>query len=315
MKSYRYLHLDVFTRRVLSGNQLAVYLDGADVPADAMQAIAREMNFAETVFVLPPGRPECDARLRIFTPNEELPMAGHPTVGSAFALAHAGRVLPAQRRIVFDLIVGPTAVALDWKDGKLAFAWMTQRPPEFGTIANSALAASALSLSTDAVVGTGLPVQVVSCGVPFLFVPIASREAVDAARLDAAAYSACCRNAGIDELPVFLFTTATRADTAGATAYSRMFAPGLGIGEDPATGGASGPLGCYLVRHNAVSSDQAGKMLSRQGVKMQRPSEIHIAIGLQGDHAAAGNAASGQAISSVQVGGEAIVAGEGILYL
>jgi trans-2,3-dihydro-3-hydroxyanthranilate isomerase len=138
--------------------------------------------------------------------------------------------------------------------------------------------------------------------VPFLLVPLATRRAVDQAAFDPYAYDRFRRGAGLDELPVFLFSPESGPDK--ATVYSRMFAPGSGITEDPATGGASGPLGCYLVKNNVVTPDNAGAMLSLQGVKMGRPSSIHISIGVQ----------SGE-MTSVRVGGESIVAGEGTLYL
>src|SRR5215471_2821489 len=107
-RSYRYLHYDVFTDRLFGGNQLAVYLDGRGLPGATMQAIAKEMNFSETTFVLPPERPDTDARMRIFTPGEELPAAGHPTIGSTFALARAGVIERARASFVFGLGVGPT---------------------------------------------------------------------------------------------------------------------------------------------------------------------------------------------------------------
>lgn len=302
-RSYRYCHLDVFTDRLFGGNQLAVVLDGRGLTSETMQAIAKEMNFSETTFVLPPETGETDCRVRIFTPGEELPMAGHPTIGTAFALARAGIFGPERDRVVFGLGVGPTPVALAWRDGQLTFAWMTQMTPVFGTpIADPAGAAAALRLPSAAVAGTGLPVQTVSCGVPFLLVPITTRRAVDSASLDVTAYDAFIRASKLDELPVFLFSTETAADK--ATAYSRMFAPGIGITEDAATGSASGPLGCYLVRNRIVPPEKAGSILSLQGVKMGRPSHIHIAIGLE----------EGE-IDSVKVGGESVVAGEGTLYI
>jgi trans-2,3-dihydro-3-hydroxyanthranilate isomerase len=241
--------------------------------------------------------------VRIFTPGSELPMAGHPTIGTAFALARAGALTPNQERATFELGTGPTTIALSWKNDALAFAWMTQRKPVFGDpVADRAGAAASLRLSPAAVAGTGLPVQMVSCGVPFLIVPLATRRAVDNAALDATAYDNFCNAAGLDELPVFLFSKESGPDK--ATVYSRMFAPGFGIAEDAATGGASGPLGCYLVRHKVVAPERAGSMLSLQGVKMGRPSYVHIAIGVDnGD------------ISEVRVGGESVIAGEGTLYI
>jgi trans-2,3-dihydro-3-hydroxyanthranilate isomerase len=303
LRSYRYFHLDVFTDRLFSGNQLAVFIDGRGVEAETMQAIAKEMNFSETVFVLPPERPDSEARLRIFTPGEELPMAGHPTIGAAFALARAGVISEGRENLVFDLDIGPTPVSLQWRGTDLNFAWMSQSLPVFWQpVDDPAGAASALGLPPAAVGGSGLPVQVVSCGVPFLFVPLATRGAVDSAVLDERSYEAFRLVPGIDEAPILLFSTQSGQD--GATAYSRMFAPGLGMTEDAATGGAAGALGCYLVRHKIVTRNKAGSMLNLQGVRMGRPSQLHISIGLNADE-----------FESVRVGGRSVVAGEGILYI
>jgi trans-2,3-dihydro-3-hydroxyanthranilate isomerase len=303
MKSYRYLHLDVFTDHLFGGNQLAVFLDGRGLAADTMQAIAKEMNFSESTFILPPEQPGTDARMRIFTPAEELPMAGHPTIGSTYALARSGVIGAGRDMFVFGLGVGPVPVSLSWKNNTLNFAWMTQPNPTFGEpIADPAGAAAVLGLSPAAVAGTGLPVQVVSCGVPFLFIPLTTRQAVDGASLDVDALAAFYETSRKAAHGVFIFSAQPGGDK--ATVYSRMFAPGLGVLEDPATGSASGPLGCYLLRHKVVRPEQAHAMLSLQGVKMGRPSHVHISIG-----------ATKTEITSVRVGGEAVVAGEGTLYI
>jgi len=297
------LQLDVFTGDLFGGNQLAVFLDGRGLPSEMMQAVAREMNFSETTFILPPERPDTDVRMRIFTPGSEMPIAGHPTIGSTFALARAGVIAAGSERFVFGLGAGPTPVRLAWRQADLAFAWMTQGLPEFGApIPDPAGAAAALRLLRAAIPGTGLPVQTVSCGVPFLYVPLATRRAVDSASLDTEAYERFVRAAHLPELPVFLFSSETGGDK--STVYSRMFAPALGIAEDPATGVASGPLGCYLVRHKVVAPERAGAMLSLQGVKMGRSSQIHIAVGMKHGE-----------IMGVRIGGQAVVAGEGNLYL
>jgi len=302
-RSYRYLHYDVFTDRLFGGNQLAVYLDGRGLSTPAMQSIANEMNFSETTFLLPAENAGADFRLRIFTPTAELPMAGHPTIGSAFALARAGVLAPGRSDFVFALGLGPTPVSLTWRSSDLSFAFMTQQLPTFSRpIADSAGAAAALGLPHAAVAGTGLPVQVVSCGMPFLFIPLATRQAVDNAVSNAEAIDNLFRAAGMDASGVFLFSNEPGGDR--ATVYSRMFAPGFGIAEDPATGSASGPLGCYLVRHKVVPPDKAGAILSLQGVKMGRPSHVHVSIGVERAE-----------ITSVRVGGEAVLAGEGTLYV
>ena len=302
-RSYRYLHYDVFTDHLFGGNQLAVFLDGRGLPGDTMQAIAREMNFSETTFVLPPETPGTDVRMRIFTPFEEMPMAGHPTIGTTFALARAGVIERGRTHFVFGCNIGPVPVAMTWNDGDLGFAWMTQPLPAFGEpIPDPARTAAALSLSPTAVAGTGLPVQVVSCGVPFLFVPLTARRAVDNVVVNTSVLDTLFSATGTSPSGVFVFSA--EPGEPRATAYSRMFAPELGITEDPATGAASGPLGCYLVRHRVVQPEKADSMISLQGVKMGRPSYVHIAIGLQ----------QGE-ISSVQVGGEAVLAGEATLYV
>jgi trans-2,3-dihydro-3-hydroxyanthranilate isomerase len=303
MRSYRYLHYDVFTDHLFGGNQLAVFLDGRGLSTETMQAIAKEMNFSETTFVLPPETPGTDARVRIFTPAEELPMAGHPTIGTTFALARSGVLAPGREETVLGLTIGPTRVTLTWKGDDLGFAWMSQLAPTFGeTIADREAVARALSISPAAITGTGRPVQIVSCGVPFLFVPLTARRAVDNARLNVAALEELYERTTTSAHGVFVFSSEPGSDR--ATVYSRMFAPDLGVSEDPATGIASGPLGCYLVTHQMVAPAAAGAMMSLQGVKMGRPSHVHISIGTN----------DGQ-ITSVRVGGEAVLAGEGTLYV
>jgi len=302
-KSYRYLHLDVFSDRLFGGNQLAVFLDGRGLATDAMQAIANEMNFSETTFVLPAERADTDVRMRVFTPSTELPIAGHPTIGSTFALARVGVIAPDRDQFVFGLGVGPVPVELDWRHDELSFAWMTQPLPTFSApFANVGCVAAALGVSESAVADTNLPLQVVSCGVPFLIVPMTTRSAVDSATLNVTAYDELIRALPVEASGVFFFSHERGNDK--ATVYSRMFAPPVGVLEDPATGIASGPLGCYLVRHNMVTATAARSILSLQGVKMGRPSEVHVSIGVEGGD-----------IRSVRVGGAAVLAGEGTLYI
>jgi trans-2,3-dihydro-3-hydroxyanthranilate isomerase len=301
VRSYRFLHVDVFTDHLFGGNQLAVFPDGRGLSSETMQAIAKEMNFSETTFVLPPGeddRSGTDMRVRIFTPGSELPMAGHPTIGTTFALAQIGVIAPARERIVFGLGIGPTPVTMTWTDRELNFAWMTQATPVFGEpIADRACAAAAIGLPETAI--ASFPVQVVSCGLPYVLVPLATRQAVDSAVLNVSAYDRLATVAGGRDLNgVFLFSTERAQDN--ATAYSRMFAPAIGVFEDPATGSASGPLGCYLVRHGLVPPGQAGHMISRQGVKMGRPSRVHIRV-----------AGAPDTITDVKVGGASVLVGDG----
>jgi trans-2,3-dihydro-3-hydroxyanthranilate isomerase len=316
MASYRYLHFDVFTDRLFGGNQLAVFPDARGLTDAEMQAIAKEMNFSESTFVLPPERTDTDVRLRIFTPAAELPMAGHPTIGSTFALARIGVIGPERDRFVFGLGVGPTSVSLAWQGAaqdrsdsqsrhenghaQLAFAWMTQLNPTFGEPIDDRAGVAAILGLSDAALKPGKPPRVVSCGVPCLLVPLATRADVDRAYFDRSAWERFWASRARQAICVFLFSVEPASD--GATAYSRMFAPDLGVGEDPATGGASGPLGCYLVEHELVSPDRAQTMLSVQGMKMGRPSHVHISIGLERGK-----------IASVRVGGTSVFVGEGVL--
>jgi len=301
--SRAYLHYDVFTNEPLTGNQLAVFLDGRELDASRMQALAREMAFSESTFILPAESADTGVRMRIFTPGTELPMAGHPTIGSTFALAEAGVITPRMERFVFGLGVGPTPVALEWNGDRLRFAWMTQLVPTFGTIVSDAqVVAAALGVRPDDIAAE-LPIQEISCGVPFLLVPMLSRESVDRAVSEAGPLRRMGERIGTN-LPVFLFTTAPGSPD--GTVYSRMFAPHFdaGIPEDPATGGASGPLGCYLVRYGLVSGDATQHIVSLQGFAMGRPSYIHIRI-----------AGTRDQITKVEVGGEAILVARGTLVV
>ena len=300
MNSRAYHLVDVFTDRAFGGNPLAVFLDGKGMSDALMQAIAKEFNLSETTFVLPPQNPACDFRVRIFTPANELPMAGHPTVGTTFVLARAGLVRPETGRTTITLEegVGPIPVTIDWKDGQPSFIEMQQPLPEFGQpIEDRAGTAEMLSLEPEAIRG-GLPIQVVSCGVPFLFVPVKSLEAIRRVRFRIDVAEKLKLSSG----NTFVFTMET--EFPGSGVHSRMLAPLLGVPEDPATGGASGPLGCYLVRHKVLASDGELRVVSEQGVEMGRPSFLHIRIRHTGDE-----------ITAVHVGGSCCYMGSGQLEL
>jgi trans-2,3-dihydro-3-hydroxyanthranilate isomerase len=256
------------------------------------------MNFSESTFVYP-ARAGGDAHMRIFTPGKELPIAGHPTIGTTFALAHLGTIARGRADWVYELGVGPTPVSLEWKDDELSFAWMTQPLPSFGgEIVDRSGVATACGVAESDLL-EGAPVQEVSCGVPYLFLPLTSRRAVDSVAIDRRALGDRCREAGLPELAVYVFTTEAPGD---ATVYSRMLAPSFGITEDPATGSACGPLGSYLLHHEIVTADRARAMVSLQGVAMRRPSRIHISIG-----------SDAGMITNVRVGGEAVIVGAGVL--
>ena len=299
MPVLQYVHLDVFTNQPYTGNQLAVFLDAEGLDERRMQRIANEMALPETTFVFPPEVSGANARVRIFTPSQELPMAGSPTVGTTFALAGAGRLRADAGQTVLGLNIGPTTVGLEWGQNGLRFAWMKQSIPTFGPIVTDTVAvAAALGIKPHELVGGNLPVQVASSGLPFLYVALNSRAAVDATVFDRAKLCALLRPLDLEELPVFVFSPEPAAD--GATVYSRMFAPGLGIPEDPGTGSACGPLGAYLLKYKAVSGKTVSRLVSLQGVRMGRPSRIYIALSIRAG-----------VLEEVQVGGEAVVVGKG----
>jgi PhzF family phenazine biosynthesis protein len=208
----RYLHYDVFTSTPFEGNQLAVYPDPPrDIAVERMQRIAAEMNFSETTFVFPPEGTG-DVRMRIFTPGTELPLAGHPTIGTTFALAREGVIAPGRESFVFELGVGPIPVSLEWDDHGLSFAWMTQLRPSFGAqIADRDGFAAAVGLQADDL--EDLPIEEVSCGVSFLFVPVKTRAAVDRVEISRRDLARVCAQAKSDDLAVFFFTKDRR--TAG----------------------------------------------------------------------------------------------------
>ena len=293
----RFLQYDVFTDRPLTGNQLAVFLDTEGLTAETMAAMTRETNFSEATFVFPAEKAGTDIRLRIFGRGGEMPFAGHPVIGSTFALADDGVIAPGTKSFTFGLNIGPTLVELDWRDGRLAFAWMTQQPPVFGpTLPDPGRVAAAYGLPPESV-QPGAPVQEVNCGSPFFMLALRTRAAVDQAALDTRALGAVFEAAKVTRRGVFVFSPEPGSD--GATVYSRM----IGAVEDAATGSASGPLGAYLVRYGIVPIDKAGTIVSAQGVKMNRPSRIHIRI----------DAEAPERITRVRVGGPSVLVGEGRL--
>jgi trans-2,3-dihydro-3-hydroxyanthranilate isomerase len=261
MRAYRFVHVDVFTDRVFGGNQLAVFLEPAGLSDVEMQAIAREMNFAETTFVFQPTDVEAAARVRIFTPSRELPFAGHPTVGTAWVLARYGLVSSHAREFALEEGIGLVPVRLD-DNGAV---WMSHRDPTFGTPLDArveiarALGLQEVDLLPDAPIVSG------STGVPFLFVPLKNPATVDRAEPNTRAITASSVGEGVG---VFIF--APDPDRGTAHVYSRMFASDIGVAEDAATGSASGPLGAYVAEHQLVAVAEPIEIVSSQGYRMCR---------------------------------------------
>ena len=303
MRRLHYHRVDVFTNRAFGGNPLAVFTNGRGLDTETMQAIAKEFNLSETTFVLPPDDPKNDWRVRIFTPGSELPMAGHPTVGTAFVLAREHLIPRAEREvnIVFEEGVGPVPVRVEYEGGEPVFAEMSQPLPKFGPRLEDRRAVAAMLSLEESDLEPELPVELVSCGVPFLYVPLRSLEAARRARPRVDLIERASSEHGIPP-QVFVFTR--EVEGAGSTVHSRMFAPGMGITEDPATGAASGPLGSYLVRYGLVECDAAADIVSEQGIEMGRPSYIKIRIERRGEE-----------ITAVRVGGQCHFMGEGFIEI
>jgi trans-2,3-dihydro-3-hydroxyanthranilate isomerase len=300
-RTYRYDQWDVFTEEPLTGNQLAVFPQPQGLTNALMQRIAREMAFSETTFIFPSDEEGIDFLLRIFGPNRELPFAGHPTIGTAFSLARSGSISAGTERVVFGEGVGPVVVELEWNRDKLLFAWMHDRVPTFGKIIGDVRRmATALGLDTEDLMAAELPLQEVSGGASFLFVPLTSRAAVDRATLNATALSEVFEHSVVKKQSVFLFSIEPGND--GATVYGRKL--GIDGREDPATGSAAGPLGGYLVRYGLLSGKDAEHLLIRQGVQMGRPSWLHVRIDFVGNE-----------IANVRVGGNSVFVGDGTIML
>lgn len=305
MRTYRFLQVDVFTDRPFGGNPLAVFPQAEGLTAAEMQQIAREMNLSETTFVLPPDAAGADFKVRIFTPAKELPFAGHPVVGTHWVLAHLGRVTLQEplTTVQLELGVGVLPASLHVVEGEARSVVMTQGRPELlGVVDDLSGLAAGLGLPVEAISSTPWPAQVVSTGVPQLMVPVRSLaevKALDPGGLNTTALNRVCRDVGTECVMVFT----TEVENPNATVHVRMFAPLLGVPEDPATGSANGALGAYLVWHGVVPLDQPTvRIVSEQGSEIGRPSTLYVEV----DHE------QGQP-HTVRVGGEVVLVGEGVL--
>ncbi|HSC07362.1 MAG TPA: PhzF family phenazine biosynthesis protein [Steroidobacteraceae bacterium] len=292
--------LDVFTERRFGGNPLAVFTDGADLPGEVMQQIAREMNLSETVFVMPPRDRQALCRLRIFQPAKELPFAGHPTVGSGYLLARLGRVPLRDGRVTIQLEeeVGLVPVSIESRGGMPGFVQLTAAAlPSFrDPPADRATLAAMLRLSADDLLDDA---QGVSCGLPHLFVPVRDRAVLARADIDVALWRATL--GGYWAQQVFIFCR--DPELPGSSIRARMYAPESGITEDPATGSACAALGGYLGAR-APESDGTLRWVVEQGFEMGRPSLLHLEI----------DKSAGR-ITAVRVGGHSVLVSEGTLQI
>ncbi len=291
-----YYLLDVFTDQRYGGNQLAIFPDASFIPEKLLQSIARELNLSETVFLFPPSAHE-NYRMRIFTPGTELPTAGHPTVGTGFFLARKftnpeeGRL-----KLTFEQKVGPIDVYVDFTNNLPEMVTMHQPLPTFGHTHNERKADLANVLSLEPSDIADLPIQEVSCGNNTLLIPLVSAKKLREIEVKTDVWKKLKPEFGNGFLYVFSVN-----DVAGGNVQGRMFAPEIGIMEDPATGSANGPLASYLTKHQIIPMPA----LSLQGYEMGRPSQIHIDTQMNTEGV----------ISAVKVGGKSVLMGKGTFFL
>ena len=296
MTRYRYFTCDVFTDRPFCGNPLAVLPDARGLTDAQMQSIAREFNFSETTFVLPADDPRHAARVRIFTPGGELPFAGHPTIGTAFVLATIGALPREAAEIVFEQGVGPVPVAI-FRDGdRVTHCRLTAaRLPEPGPPPPEASALAKMLSLAEAEVLEGSACW--SCGVPFLVVPLANADALARCALDLPLWRELL--AGYATQKVY---PVARLDDLHWRV--RMFAPGLGVAEDPATGSAAASFAGWLAQQLPHPRDGTLAVRLEQGIEMGRPSELHLEFDRRQG-----------LVTAVRVGGAAVRVAEGTLAL
>ncbi|MEQ9424222.1 MAG: PhzF family phenazine biosynthesis protein [Cyclobacteriaceae bacterium] len=300
MIKIKYHTLDVFTSNPFGGNQLAVVPDATNVPNHLLQKIANEFNLSETTFVYPATRDDCDFKVRIFTPGQELPMAGHPTLGTAYILALNQDIgSKSKLKLVLEEGVGPIPVEIEIENELPGLITMSQPVPKISEPFDHRKAIAELLSLNESDLIENLPVQVLDCGVPYMIIPVKSLKAVESIkyRLDI-----------WDELRSkyqIPFSLAYTLETVHAEnqVHCRMFAPEAGVLEDPATGSAHGPLGSYLAIHQVLGEGDI-KFKSEQGYELARPSELIVEI-----------KKSGGTITKVLVGGRCVKMGEGELSL
>lgn len=291
--------LDVFTDRPFTGNPLAVVQQADHLSQQQMQAIAREFNLSETVFVQAPRAENALAHVRIFTPAKELPFAGHPTVGTACLLSELGIAPQGEdERFVLEEGVGPVPVRVHRTADRPPYAELTTAQlPEYGsTRPTDAVVAVILGLEPSDLGSAGEVVRTVSCGMPFVLVPVRAPELLAGIALDVAAWRRSLMGQWAQELYVY-------ARGYEGELRARMFAPAMGIAEDPATGAAAAALAGALATESPIVEGRLHWVI-HQGVEMGRPSQLHISA-----------ERAGSAVTAVRVGGYAVRVAEGSLFV
>jgi len=288
---FSFVQVDVFSSAPFQGNPLAVFPDGRGISDEQMQAIAREMNLSETTFVLP-GDPtverERGVRVRIFTVQEELPFAGHPTLGTAFVLRGTSRA----PEVALDLNVGRVPVKFEDAPHAPAFGEMTQKNPEFGPRHDREAVVRASGLR-DGDIDPSLPIQTVSTGLPYTIVPLRGLENMRTLQIDARESAEYLQRSGGR---FFYFVTRETVDP-----RARLHARMMFYGEDPATGSAAGCAAAWMVEHRVAKADE--HVLIEQGIEMKRPSRIFVRAGREDDR-----------VVNVRVGGNVVETVRGEIF-
>ena len=276
---YRFVQVDVFTQDIFGGNPLAVYPNAEGLHREEMQSIAREMNLSETTFVFPPKSSEADFKVKIFTPQREIPFAGHPVIGTCFVLGDQGRIGPKEGKRVMrlELGLGVFPVEVIFLAGEPVLVKMEQRPPEFmGAYAEVELLARLLSLPLEKLDLLKGPAEVVSTGLPFLIIPLTSQKALSQAKINPSILETVAQ-----ELNTSLVALFTMEGMGGNRIRARVFAPLHGVPEDPATGSAAGCFGSYLVKHGLIKGEPITTVEIEQGMDIHRPSLIHVELAVE----------------------------------
>jgi trans-2,3-dihydro-3-hydroxyanthranilate isomerase len=300
--SYQYHTVDVFTDKAFGGNQLAVLPDARGLSSEDMQAITREFNYSESTFVLPPDNPANTRRVRIFVPGKEIPFAGHPTVGTAFVLAACGEIplTGDETKIVFEEGVGDIGVTIFAKNGKPVSAQLTTAiVPETREIRiDPSAIAETLSLdASDLKLSDGDAIEAWSCGLPYLCVPLRSRDALKRARCREDLWRKHLEGQWAAELYPFF------AEPDAAAYHVRMFAPAVGVPEDPATGSAAAALAGYVAQRSPRETATV-RFTVYQGVELGRPSRIDVEVDT-----------SPKGVTAVRVAGSSVLVSSGTLHI
>jgi trans-2,3-dihydro-3-hydroxyanthranilate isomerase len=294
MKKAIYYLLDVFAEEKYCGNQLAIFPEASVIDENLLPQIARELNLSETVFLYPVK--DNKKPMRIFTPGGELPTAGHPTIGTAFYMSReTDHAMDKPLKIIFEQKIGEIEATVEFKDNLPVYSSMLQPLPSFmDSYGQREQIAALFNRSEEELMD--LPIEKVSCGLPYIIVPFKTIESVKGIEFRLDRWNELKKSFG----DAFVYAFCPEGED-GGDVHGRMFAPDIGVPEDPATGSANGPLGCYCVKHKITNSS----IVSEQGYEIGRRSKIYIDI----------KSTSEGDITAVKVGGKSVFIGKGEIFL